>query len=118
MEVSLTDARTLGVTAPVRESGDIAGSGSCTLVGPCGTVELSEGVIAAQRHIHLTPEAAEELDVCDKQIVKVELDTSRPLIFDGVIVRVSDKYAPAMHIDTDEANAAGASGVVYGKIVK
>lgn len=118
VEVSLTDARTLGVTAPVRESGDIAGSGSCTLIGPCGTVEISEGVIAAQRHIHLTPETAKELGVCDKQIVKVELDTSRPLIFDGVIVRVSDKYAPAMHIDTDEANAAGASGTVYGKIVK
>lgn len=118
VEVSLTDARTLGVTAPVRESGDIKGSGACTLIGPCGTVALSEGVIAAQRHIHLTPETAADLGVSDKQIVKVELDTARPLIFDGVIVRVSASYAPAMHIDTDEANAAGASGVVYGKIVK
>lgn len=118
VEVSLTDARTLGVVAPVRESGDIKGSGACTLIGPCGTVALSEGVIAAQRHIHLTPETAADLGVSDKQIVKVELDTARPLIFDGVIVRVSASYAPAMHIDTDEANAAGASGVVYGKIVK
>lgn len=81
-------------------------------------MEISEGVIAAQRHIHLTPETAEELGVSDKEIVKVELDTARPLIFDGVVVRVSASYAPAMHIDTDEANAAGASGVVYGKIVK
>lgn len=118
VEISLTDARSLGVKAPVRESGDIAGSGACTLVGPCGTVELAEGVIAAQRHIHLTPETAKELGVADKEIVKVALDTARPLIFDGVVVRVSSSYAPAMHIDTDESNAAGASGVVYGKIVK
>lgn len=118
VEVSLTDARTLGVKAPVRESGDIAGSGACTLVGPCGTVELTEGVIAAQRHIHLTPDTAKEFGVADKEIVKVKLDTARPLIFDGVVVRVSDKFAPAMHIDTDESNAAGAAGEVYGTIVK
>ena len=118
VEVSLTDARSIGVKAPIRESGDIAGSGACTLVGPCGTVELAEGVIAAQRHIHLTPEAANDLGVADKDVVKVQLDTARPLIFDGVVVRVSDKFAPAMHIDTDESNAAGAAGVVYGKIVK
>ena len=118
VELSATDARNLGIDAPVRESGDVKGSGACTLVGPCGTVEISEGVIAAQRHIHLTPETAEALGVSDKEIVKVELDTARPLIFDGVVVRVSASYAPAMHIDTDEANAAGASGVVYGKIVK
>ena len=118
VEVSLTDARTIGVKAPVRESGDIKGSGACTLVGPCGTVELPEGVIAAQRHIHLTPETAADLGVSDKEIVKVQLDTARPLIFDGVVVRVSASYAPAMHIDTDESNAAGAAGVVYGKIVK
>ena len=118
VEISLSDARTLGVKAPVRESGDIAGSGACTLVGPCGTVVLTEGVIAAQRHIHLTPEAAADLGVTDKEVVKVQLDTARPLIFDGVVVRVSEKFAPAMHIDTDESNAAGAAGVVYGKIVK
>ncbi len=118
VEVSLTDARSIGVKAPVRESGDIAGSGACTLIGPCGSVEIAEGVIAAQRHIHLTPEAASDLGVADKDVVKVQLDTARPLIFDGVVVRVSDKFAPAMHIDTDESNAAGCAGVVYGKIVK
>jgi len=118
VEVSLTDARTLGVTAPVRESGDIAGSGACTLIGPCGTVEIKEGVIAAKRHIHLTPETAAELGVVDKQIVSVKLDTERSLVFGDVVVRVSSSYAPAMHIDTDESNAACAFGTVYGEIIK
>ena len=118
VEISLTDARTLGVKAPVRESGDIAGSGACTLVGPCGTVEISEGVIAAKRHIHLTPETAAELGLSDKQIVSVKLDTERSLVFGDVVVRVSDKFAPAMHIDTDESNAACAFGEVYGEIIK
>ena len=118
VEVSLTDARSIGVTAPIRESGDVAGSGSCTLVGPCGTVELSEGVIAAMRHVHMTPEDAEALGVADKEIVSVKLNTPRSLVFGDVVVRVSASYATAMHIDTDEANAAAASGVVYGEIVK
>ena len=118
VEVSLTDARSIGVKAPIRESGDVAGSGACTLVGPCGTVELSEGVIAAMRHVHMTPEDAAALGVADKQIVSVKLDTPRSLVFGDVVVRVSASYATAMHIDTDEANAAAASGVVYGEIVK
>ena len=118
VEVSLTDARSIGVTAPIRESGDVAGSGACTLVGPCGTVELSEGVIAAMRHVHMTPEDAEALGVADKEIVSVKLNTPRSLVFGDVVVRVSASYATAMHIDTDEANAAAASGVVYGEIVK
>ena len=114
-----TDARTLGVSAPVRESGDIAGSAPCKLVGPCGEVELSEGVIAAKRHIHATPEDAQNLGVADKEIVKVKIDTNgRSLIFDDVVVRVSPKFALAMHIDTDESNAAGCAGEVYGEIVK
>ena len=118
VEVSLTDARSIGVTAPIRESGDVAGSGAFTLVGPCGTVELSEGVIAAMRHVHMTPEDAAALGVADKEIVSVKLDTPRSLVFGDVVVRVSASYATAMHIDTDEANAAAASGVVYGEIVK
>jgi putative phosphotransacetylase len=118
VELALTDARKIGIVAPIRESGDVAGTPGCKLVGPKGEVELAEGVIAAQRHIHLTPEAAADLGVADKEVVKVKLDTARPLIFDGVVVRVSDKFAPAMHIDTDESNAAGAAGVVYGSIVK
>ena len=108
VEISLTDARTLGIAAPVRESGDIAGSGACKLVGPCGEVELKEGVIAAKRHIHATPEDAEKLGVQDKEVVSVKIDTDgRSLVFGDVVVRVSPKFALAMHIDTDESNAAG-----------
>ena len=118
VEISFTDARTLGVTAPVRESGDVAGSGACKLVGPCGEVDMAEGTIVAKRHIHMTPADAEALGVSDKEIVKVKIDTARPLIFDDVVVRVSDKFALAMHIDTDECNAAGAFGKVLGEIVK
>ena len=120
VELSLTDARTIGVVAPIRESGDIAGSGACKLVNPDtgAELELAEGVIAAKRHIHLTPDAAAELGVADKEIVSVKLDTERSVIFGDVVVRVSDKFAPAMHIDTDESNAACAFGAVYGEIVK
>ena len=118
VEVSYTDARALGITPPVRESGDVAGTPGVKLVGPCGEVEINEGVMVAKRHIHMTPEDAAEIGVEDKQIVKVQLDTARPLIFDDVVVRVSPKFALAMHIDTDECNAAGAFGQVYGEIVK
>jgi putative phosphotransacetylase len=119
VELSLTDARSIGVVAPVRESGDIAGSGACKLVGPCGEVELKEGVIAAKRHIHATPEDAEKLGVKDKDVVSVKIDTDgRSLVFGDVVVRVSPKFALAMHIDTDESNAAGCGREVYGEIVK
>lgn len=118
VELSLTDARTVGLTAAVRESGDIAGTMGCKLVGPCGEIEITEGVIAAQRHIHMTPADAEAAGVSDKEIVSVKLDTARPLTFGGVVVRVSEKFALAMHIDTDESNAACAFGEVYGEIVK
>lgn len=118
VEVSLTDARTLGVKAPVRESGDIAGSGACKIVGPCGEVEISEGVIAAKRHIHLTPEAAAEMGVKDKQIVCVKIDSDgRKTIFGDVVIRVSDKFSPAMHIDTDESNAAGCVPGMMGEVI-
>ena len=118
VELSLTDARAIGVAAPVRESGDVAGSFGCKLVGPCGEVEISEGVIAAKRHIHMTPEDAEKLGVSDKETVSVKLDTERALTFSNVVVRVNKNFALAMHIDTDEANAACAVGTVYGEIVK
>ena len=110
VELSLTDARSIGVTAPVRESGDIEGSGSCKLVGPKGELEIECGVIAAKRHIHATPEDAEKYGLEDKQIVSVKIDSNgRKLIFDDVVVRVSPKFALAMHIDTDESNAAAAT---------
>ncbi len=123
VEISLTDARTIGCVAPIRESGDTAGSGACKLVNPDtgAEYELTEGVIAAKRHIHLTPEAAAEFGVADKEIVcvKVASDSERTTIFGDVVVRVSEKFAPAMHIDTDEANAAfNASREVWGEIVK
>jgi len=111
VELSLTDARSLGINAPVRESGDIAGSPGCKLVGPCGEVEISEGVIVAKRHIHMTPNDAKELGVQDKEIVNVQIDGTRPLVFGDVVVRVSPTFALAMHIDTDEANAAGSGKV-------
>lgn len=119
VEISLTDARSIGVDAPIRESGDVAGSGACKLVGPCGEVELKEGVIAAKRHIHATPEDAEKLGVKDKDVVSVKINTDgRSLVFGEVVVRVSPKFALAMHIDTDESNAAGCGREVYGEIVK
>lgn len=119
VEISLTDARSIGVTAPIRESGDIAGSGACKIVGPKGEVEITEGVIAAKRHIHMTPADAEVFGVKDKDIVSVKLDTNgRALIFGDTVVRVSDKYALAMHIDTDESNAACAGNGTMGEIVK
>ena len=119
VELSLTDARSIGVTAPVRESGDIAGSGACKLVGPAGEVELTEGVIVAMRHIHTTPEDAAEMGVSNGEIVSLKVETEgRSLIFGDVVVRVSPKYATVVHIDTDEANAANCKGEVYGEIVK
>ena len=119
VEISLTDARSIGVAAPIRESGDIAGSGACKLVGPAGEVELKEGVIAAKRHIHATPEDAEKLGVQDKDVVSVKIETGeRSLVFGDVVVRVSPKFALAMHIDTAESNAAGCGREVYGEIVK
>lgn len=119
VEVSLTDARSLGVAAPIRESGDVAGSGACKLVGPKGEVELKEGVISAKRHIHMEPADAEELGVKEKEIVSVKLDTnSRSLVFNDVVVRVNPNFRLAMHIDTDESNAAACSGEVHATIVK
>ncbi len=118
VEVSLTDARALGLVPPVRESGDIKGSAPCKLVGPAGEVELTEGVIAAKRHIHLTPATAENYGLKDKQIVSVKIDTDgRSLIFGDVVIRVRDDFADAMHIDTDEANAAGVTCNVEGEII-
>ncbi len=118
VEVSLTDARTLGVCAPIRESGDLAGSGACKLVGPCGEVELFEGVIAAKRHIHLNPETAEKFGLRDKEKVFVKIGSEeRTTVFGDVVIRISPKFYPAMHIDTDEANAAGVSAAVKGEIL-
>ena len=118
VEVSLTDARGLGIEVPIRESGDLDASAPIKVIGPEGEVSLPQGAIASQRHIHLTPEVAAELNVVDKEIVLAKLNTRRALIFDDVVVRVSSSYAPAFHIDTDEANAAGCAGEVYCELIK
>jgi len=118
VEVSLTDARTLGLSAQIRESGDIAGTSGCTLVGPQGELEISEGLIAAKRHIHLDPETAIAWDLADKEIIAIALETpERSLVLNDVVVRVNSQFVTAVHIDTDEANAAG---FLYGlgKVLK
>ena len=118
VELSFSDARALGLAGvPVRESGDVANTPGVKLVGPCGELEIDNGVIIAKRHIHMRPEEAEALGVTNGQIVKVRVNSARSLIFDGVVCRVSDKFALAMHIDTDECNAACAFGEIYGEIV-
>ena len=119
VEISLTDARSIGVVAPVRESGDIAGSGACKLVGPCGEVELTEGVIAAKRHIHMNSAEAEAAGVANGDIVSVEIPSQgRKLTFGDVVIRVADGFVKAMHIDTDEANAAAMTPNATGTILK
>lgn len=119
VEISLTDARSIGVAAPVRESGDIAGSGACKLVGPCGEVEITEGVIAAKRHIHMNSAEAEAAGVANGDIVSVEIPSDgRKLTFGDVVIRVSDSFVKAMHIDTDESNAAAMKPNATGTIIK
>ena len=108
VELSATDARNLGIDAPVRESGDVKGSGACKLIGPKGEVELSEGVIIAKRHLHVREEDAAAMGIKDKEIIRVACGgEGRKLIFDDVVVRVNVGGATTMHIDTDEAQAAG-----------
>lgn len=122
VEVSATDARTLGLSAPVRESGNVAGTPGVTLVNSANgnSVELKEGLIVAKRHIHMTPEDAQTFGVENGQIVNVKVDTGngRAIVFGDTVVRVSPKYALAMHIDTDESNAGACYGEVFGEIVK
>jgi len=117
VEISLTDARTLGVEAPVRLSGDVKGSPGITLVGEKGRVTLHQGVIAAKRHIHLTPEDAKKFRVQDKQMVKLQTYTSRPVVFEDVAVRVSPEFASFVHLDYDEANACGFQQGDLGRIL-
>ena len=119
VELSFTDARTLGLKGvPVRESGDVAGTPGIKLVGPCGEVEISEGVMIAKRHIHMTPADAEKLGLKDKDVVSVKTSGERSVVFNETVVRVSDKFLLRMHIDTDEANAAGIAGEVEGEIIR
>lgn len=118
VELSKSDCVELGVKAPVRESGDVKGSGSITIVGPCGTLEIQEGVIIAHNHIHVSSADSIKLGLKDKQKVSVEVLSERPVVFKDVIVRVSDQFRCKMHIDFDEANAAMISGFTLGKIIR
>ncbi len=119
IEVAKTDARALGIDAPLRMSGDLEGTPGCKIIGPKGEIEVQKGVIVAKRHAHMTPEQAVEYGVTDGEAVGLRLEyNDRALIFGDVIVRVSKTAGLAVHIDTDEANAAGLTGTVDGEIVK
>ena len=117
VEISLTDGRTLGLTPPVRPSGNVKDSPGAVLIGPCGSVTLQKGVIAAQRHIHITPQDAARFKVQDKQLVKLQTFTDRPVTFEDVLVRVSKDFATAAHLDYDEANACGFASGDLGRII-
>ena len=117
VEISLTDGRVLGIAPPVRLSGDTKGSPGCALVGPRGSVQIPEGVMAAQRHIHLTPEEGKHFGVRDKQVVKLQTFTTRPAVFEDVVVRISPDFAAAVHLDYDEANACGFVPGDWGRIL-
>ena len=120
VELSATDARSIGLPIVIRESGDLKGTPACVVKGPKGELSLEYGVIVAKRHIHMTPADAKEFGVENGQIVNVKVlnETGRQLVFGDTVVRVSEKYALAMHVDTDESNAGALSGVVMGTIVK
>lgn len=117
VEISLTDGRVLGLTPPIRPSGDVRNSPGVVLEGPRGKIELNQGVIAAQRHIHMTPEDAARHGVKDKQVVKLQVFTHRPLIFEDVLVRVRPDFATFVHLDYDEANACGMTAGDFGRIL-
>ena len=117
VELSMTDARTLGIAAPVRQSGNIENTPGAILRGEMGEVSLSQGVIIAKRHIHITPEDAQTMGVADKQIVRLQTYTNRPLIFDDVVVRISRDFQTYVHLDYDEANACGFQKGDLGRIV-
>lgn len=107
IEISLTDGRTLGITPPLRLSGSTEGTPGATLIGPCGQVALSRGVLAAQRHIHLSPEEGQRFGVTDGQVVGIQTFTTRPVIFQDVVVRIHPQFRASLHIDYDEANGCG-----------
>jgi putative phosphotransacetylase len=109
IELAVTDAIGIGLKPPVRESGDVKGSAGATLIGPAGKVEIKEGVIIAQRHLHFSPAEAKAAGMASGEVVRVRAGTSggRSTVFEDVVVRVSDKYSLEFHVDTDEANAAG-----------
>ena len=117
IEISLTDGKTLGIAPPVHLSGKTDGSPGAILSGPCGQIQVDRGVIAAQRHIHLSPEDGRRFGVTDKQTVRLQTLTDRPVIFEDVVVRISPEFDAAVHLDYDEANACGLGKEDYGRIL-
>ena len=117
LEISRTDSFAIGVKAPVRESGNIAGTPGITIKGPAGEVTVDEGVIVAARHIHFHTSDADQWGIKDKDLLKVRLGGERGLVLENVIARVSDNFALDMHIDTDEANSAGAKTEILLKLL-
>lgn len=117
VEISLSDGRVLGIQPPIRESGNVKDSPGAVLVGEQGTVAIQQGVIAAQRHLHLTPDSAARFGVQDKQHVRLQTFTARPLVFDDVVVRVSSAFADRAHLDFDEANACAMEKGDLGRIL-
>ena len=117
VEISLTDGRVLGIDPPVRLSGKVDNTPSVTLVGPNGQVTIPQGVMAAQRHIHMTPEDAKRMGVQDKQVVRLQTYTNRPVVFEDVVVRVSPDFQTRVHLDYDEANACGFQNGDLGRIL-
>ncbi len=118
VELSFSDVRILGINPPIRESGDVAGSAPITIVGPNGTLELSEGAIIAKRHLHMTEADGEKYGIKDKEIVQIRVEGQRALIFDEVVARVGPKYATYAHLDYDEINAAGLFTDMTGTVIK
>ena len=118
VEISLTDGRVLGIQPPIRPSGSVKDSPGALLRGSLGEVTLSQGVIAAQRHIHITPQDAQNFGVQDRQVVRLQTYTDRPLVFDDVLVRVSKDFATRVHLDFDEANACGYKAADLGRILQ
>lgn len=118
IELAMTDARAIGISAPIRESGKLDGTPGCKLIGPAGEVELDHGVIIALRHVHLSPSQAEEAGVKDKQVVSIKVEGERGLVFDNVLVRSGDAHEREIHLDTDEGNSAGLGNNAFGVIVK
>ena len=118
IELAMTDARAIGISAPVRESGKLDGTPGVKLIGPAGEVTIGHGTIIALRHIHLSPAQATEAGVKDKEIISIKFEGERGLVFDNVLVRSGDGHESEIHLDTDEGNAAGLRNGTLGEIVK
>ena len=117
VEISLTDGRVLGIDPPIRPSGKVEGTPGAILVGPCGQVEIKQGVLAAQRHVHMSPEDAQAMGVEDKQMVRLQTYTHRPVVFEELLVRVHPGFQTRVHLDYDEANACGFKAGDLGRIL-